>query len=133
MPITSQVDEKRKLIRTQCTGVLTLDDFFLYKQSLWADREYYGFNELFDISQADFSRIEFADLLTLAKHSNSLITLDPDSKLAILVSSQKQTELTEFYRNARGMLPNKSRIMKVFHSGAEALEWLTSNHAVTSP
>ena len=106
--------------------MMSLDDFYVYIADVWHDPGHYGFNELFDTTQADWSQFDYNLLLKLAQSAAKLQTLDPESKLAWVVLEGKQKDLTDFYKSAKSMLPVKSRKLEAFHSREQALKWLES-------
>lgn len=100
------------------------DDFVEYVKEIWSHGEYYGFNELFDVTQADWSEFDYSYLIEVAKNSSQLRTIDPKSKLAWVVLEGKQKELTDFYKAAKSMTQGTSRLLEAFNSKNEAMLWL---------
>ncbi|WP_100278130.1 hypothetical protein [Mariprofundus aestuarium] len=100
------------------------DDFVEYVKEIWSHDKYYGFNELFDVTQADWSEFNFSYLIEVAKNASQLRTIDIKSKLAWVVLEGKQRELTEFYKSAKLMTPGTSRKLEAFNSKDEAMQWL---------
>ena len=78
MPIKNTINIEEKLIYSTCTGMLKQHDFDLYIKNIWASDKYYGFNELFDTVQADWSEFNFGYLFTIAETAAELTTIDPD-------------------------------------------------------
>lgn len=127
MPIENSVDMEEKIVYSICRGVMTEEDFAEYVKNVWSDRRYYGFNELFDVTQGDWSDFDYGYLFTVAKRASILTTIDPDSKLAWVVLEGKQKELTDFYKAAKAMNAERpGRALEAFYSKEEALDWLRS-------
>ncbi|ATX80351.1 hypothetical protein Ga0123461_1945 [Mariprofundus aestuarium] len=124
MPIRNSVDLKERIIYSTCVGIMKQDDFVEYVKEIWSHDKYYGFNELFDVTQADWSEFNFSYLIEVAKNASQLRTIDIKSKLAWVVLEGKQRELTEFYKSAKLMTPGTSRKLEAFNSKDEAMQWL---------
>jgi hypothetical protein len=103
---------------------MTEDDFAYYINEIWSHDKYYGFNELFDTSNGDWSEFDFSFLFKVAEKASKLTTIDPNSKLAWFVLEGKQKELTDFYKSAKSIIQTRSRALEAFYSRDEALEWL---------
>lgn len=125
MPIEITIDPDARIIYSTCVGIMTQEDFVEYQKWPWSDNSYYGFNELFDASQADWSGFNFSFLFTIAENASKLDTLDPQSKLAFVILEGKQKELTDFYKAAKSAITDNSRQLQAFYSREEALSWLT--------
>ena len=124
MPISNSINQQEKIIYSVCTGVMAEEDFDSYISNIWSDDTYYGFNELFDTTEADWSKFNFSYLLNISKAASKLNTIDPDSKLAWVVLEGKQKELTDFYKAAKSLTNTRSRSLEAFYSKDEALRWL---------
>lgn len=125
MAIFNKVDEDQKIVYTRCTGLMTIEDFTDYITRVWGDFTHYGYNELFDLVDGDWSEFEFGFLLEIAREAARLKTIDYDSKLAWVLQDGKQKELVDFYKTAKALLPVQSRSLKAFYSRDEAMKWLT--------
>lgn len=119
---------EEKIIYSVCAGVMKEEDFVIYQKETWGHDEYYGFNEVFDTVQADWSEFDFGYLFAVAKAAGKLKSLDPNSKLAWVVLEGKQKQLTDFYKAAKSLMPTKSRSFKAFYSNDEAMQWLKNKH-----
>ena len=124
MPIDNSVNIKDKIVYSTCTGVMMEEDFSFYIKEIWSHDQYYGFNELFNTVQADWSEFDFGYLLVIAESASKLNTIDPDSKLAWLVLEGKQKELTDFYKTVKSFMPVRSRSLETFYSKDKAMRWL---------
>ena len=124
MPIINTINEEEKIIYTTCTGVMNGEDFDDYLVRIWGHDKYFHHNELFDISNADWSLFDFSYLLGLAQAAAKLKTLNPKTRLAWVIIEGKQKELTEFYKAAKSLTNVKSRALEAFVSKEKALQWL---------
>ena len=124
MPITNLINHEEKIIYTSCSGLMTVDDITLYINETWSHDKYYGYNELFDTVNGDWSEFDFSFLLNIAEQASKLTTIDPNSKLAWYVLEGKQKELTDFYKSAKSIIQTRSRALEAFYSRDEALQWL---------
>jgi len=124
MPIINTVDKENRIIYSICTGVMKKEDFDTYVREMWGHKDHYGFNELFDTVQADWSDFDFSYLFSVAETAALLNTIDPNSKLAWVVLEGKQKELTDFYKSAKSLTHGSSRALEAFYSRDEAMAWL---------
>jgi len=124
MPINNTINEEERIIYTTCSGVMKAEDFDDYLVRIWGHDKYFYYNELFDLSNADWSTFDFSYLLGLAQAAAKLKTLNHKTKLAMIVIEGKQKELTEFYKAAKSLTNVKSRAIEKFESKEEALQWL---------
>jgi len=124
MPIKNSVDYELKIVFSICEGKMGASDFPLYVKEMWSHYDYYGFNELFDTRNADWSEFDFHDLFEVSKKASLLNTLDPNSKFAWVVLPGKQNSLTNFYKSIKLISDGNSRTLQSFFSKEEALRWL---------
>ncbi|MDH5391884.1 MAG: hypothetical protein OEY11_01735 [Gammaproteobacteria bacterium] len=104
---------------------MTLKEIESYQYTVWLEPSIYGYSELFDLTDSDFSDISFGDLITIAQKAAGLYMLDPDSRCAFLTYTQQHVELAEFYIAAKSLANGVSRELGQFQSRASALEWLS--------
>ena len=100
------------------------EDFDLYINTIWLKDDHYGFNELFNTVDADWSEFNFTYLFEVAKRAATLTTIDSDSQLACVVLEGKQKELTDFYKAAKSLTSGQNRTIEVFYTNEEAMIWL---------
>lgn len=124
MPINNTIDKDKKIIYSICTGVMTKEDFDLYISTIWSIDDHFGFNELFDTVEGDWSEFDFSYLLDIAKTAATLSTIDSNSKLAWLVLEGKQKELTDFYKAAKSLTSGQNRTLEAFYTKEDAMRWL---------
>lgn len=126
MPIQSTADHENRILHTVCRGRLTLQDIETYQGSAWQEPTIYGYNELYDFADSDYSDVSFGDLLTVAQNSSKLYMLDPDSRFAFLTHTPQHEEIADFYIAARSLASTPSREIRKFSLREEAMDWLLS-------
>ena len=124
MPINNSINEDERIVYSICTGVMTKEDFDLYISTVWSVDDHFGFNELFDTVEADWSEFDFSYLFDVAKKAASLTTIDSNSKLAWVVLEGKQKELTDFYKAAKSLTSGQNRTLEAFYTKEDAMQWL---------
>ena len=129
MPITSAPDHSKRLIRTVCSGHITLDEITHYQATAFLNPDIYGYNELFDMTDGDYSEIQFSDMINVADHATKLYMIDPNTRLAILAADTLQRQLADFYISTQSMTQGPSREIRRFDKLEEALDWLLEDYA----
>lgn len=127
MPVQSTHDDKLRIVRTVCSGRVTLEDVRHYQTTVWLDPAIYGYNELYDFSDSDYSAVQFGDLITIAQHAAKLYMLDPDSRFAFLTHSPQHKKVADFYMAAKSFSSGSSRAIQSFSSYEKAMAWLAGN------
>lgn len=126
MTITSTPDHNKRILYTVCSGHITLQEIECYQYTTWLEPSIYGYNELFDLADSDFSAISFSDLIHIAETASKLYMIDPDSGIAFITKTDHHIELAEFYIAAKSLAKTASREVRHFTSRSFALEWLSS-------
>ena len=124
MPIISTIDTAQRRVITECQGVLTLQDFIYYHQSVWILPEVFGFDEIFDASHCDASQLNYSDLLNLVANAIQLSNVLPQSKSAVIITPDEQP-LYDFYLTARQSFSNNAPQIGAFYNRKDALAWLS--------
>ena len=124
MPIQSTPDHELRIVRTVCSGQVTLEDVRHYQTTVWLDPAIYGYNELYDFSDSDYSSVQFGDLITIAQHAAKLYMLDPNARFAFLTHTEQHEKAAEFYMVAKSFSSGASRTIKSFSSHEKAMAWL---------
>jgi len=128
MPIVSTPDHDLNIVNTICNSLMTLQDIEHYQYTTWLEPSIYGYNELFDLTDSDFSQISFSDLITIAQTASKLYMLDPNSRFAFLVHNPHQQSLADFYIAAKAATKGPSRDIKSFEDKQKAMNWLTEKY-----
>lgn len=125
MPITNTPDHDLRVLHTVSEGIILLDEIAHYQFTAWLDPALYGYNELYDCANSDYSKVSFSDLISIAQTASKLYMLDPNSKFAILTHTDHHKELASFYVAAKQIATGPSRDIKQFSSRDEAMQWLS--------
>jgi len=128
MPLLSTPDHNLRIVHTVCSGLVTLADIEKYQYSVWLEPTIYGYNELFDMVDSDFTQIEFGDLITVAQTASKLYMLDPASRFAFLTATPHHQQVADFYISAKALTKGPSRDLKCFDSREQAMTWLTEEY-----
>jgi len=126
MPITHTIDYEKRRICSTCSDVMTRKDFSLHMESVWNNVQHYGFDELVDTTQADWSEFKFSDVFEIVKKEFELIGLSSNSGLAWVVEKGMQEDIARFYLTSLGFTTKKPRRIDLFYSHENATEWLES-------
>lgn len=124
MTIQNRVDHEQLCVYTNCTGIMKETDIDDYMSRIWTVSSHFGYNELFDTTQGDWSEFDFGHLFNIAKTASLLTAIDPGSKLAWVVSSEKIKRLTELYAESKAMITTQVRHQEAFFNREDALCWL---------
>lgn len=127
MPIQSTPDHKLRIVRTVCSGGVTLEDVRHYQNTVWLEPAIYGYNELFDFTDSDYSAVQFGDLITIAQQAARLYMLDPNSRFAFLTHTTQHEGVADFYMAATSFSSGSSREIKSFNSYEKVMAWLTED------
>jgi len=125
MPIKSTIDNDKKLIRTNCTGLISMNDFYDYLDNFLSKNDLTGCNEIFDTTKADWSNISYMDLMEISKRSSEIETIDSSTKFAWVVGGPGIEKLTEFYQSTKIFQESKSRVLRAFDDYEDAMNWLS--------
>jgi len=126
MPINSTIDYDRKLISTDCTGLISMSDFHYYLDDFLSKNDLKGCNEIFDTTKADWSNIGYMDLMEISKRSGEIETIDSNTKFAWVVGGVGVETLIEFYKSTKMLQESKTRVLRAFNNYKDALNWLNS-------
>ena len=128
MPIKATPDHELKIMKTVCSKKISLEDIEHYQYTVWMEPSVYGYNELFDFSDSDYSDISFADLIHIAETASKLYMIDPKSRFAFLTHNLQHQKIADFYIATKALIKAPSRTIKSFKSYDEAMQWLTEDH-----
>ncbi|MDH5517014.1 MAG: hypothetical protein OEY36_04215 [Gammaproteobacteria bacterium] len=124
MAIENQVDHEQLCVYTNCTGIMKKTDVDDYMSRIWTVSSHFGYNELFDTTQGDWSEFDFDQLFDIAKTASLLTAIDPGSKLAWVVSNEEIKNLTQLYAQSKAMITTQVRHQQAFFNRQQALGWL---------
>jgi hypothetical protein len=125
MPINHQIDHDQRLVIASPHGVLTDAEVFDYQMTVWSRPEVKGYNELVDMTAvAKIEYVSSARVNDLANLSASMDAEDAPSKLAIVATNDIHFGLGRMYEARREMAARSNKVVRVFRSRPEALQWL---------
>ncbi len=127
MPIQSTPDHELRIVHTVCSGGVTLEDVRHYQNTVWLEPAIYGYNELFDFTDSDYSAVQFGDLITIAQQAAKLYMLDPNARFAFLTHTIQHEGVADFYMAAKSFSSGASREIKSFNSHKKVMAWLTED------
>jgi hypothetical protein len=127
MGIDYQIDDERRLVLAQGRGVVTPAQVFAYQREVWSRPEVAGYNELFDMSEAERlvppSKGSVRDLAELA---SGMDATGCASKFAIVAPEDLAFGIARMYESYREFDPRSTKAVAVFRSLGAALRWLES-------
>lgn len=101
-----------------------MNDFHYYIYDFWANNEVLQYNEIFDTTAADWSNMSYSDLITISQKAGEVKAIDTDTKFSWVVNGSDVKELTDFYKSAKILQTEKSRILCAFNNYDEAMQWV---------
>lgn len=129
MPINIIPNTSLCMIHTVCSGIVSFQQVQDYLQTTWLDSELYGYNELFDFSNSDFSHISHSELISLAQCEAKLYMLDDSARVAFLNHTADHERVSAFFITAKSIIPGPSRELKSFTNKDQAMNWLTLDNS----
>lgn len=127
MPIQSTPDHELRIVHTICSGLITHEDIRHYQATTWLDPAIYGYNELYDFTDSDYSVVQFGDLISIAQRAAKLYMLDPNSRFAFLTHNIQHEAVADFYMAAKTFSSGSSREIRSFNSYEKVMAWLTED------
>lgn len=129
MPIQSTPDHELRIVCTVCSGQITLEDVRHYQNTVWLEPTIYGYNELYDFADSDYSAVQFGDLIIIAQKAARLYMLDPNARFAFLTHNHQHVKVAEFYMAAKSFSSGSSRVINSFSFHEKAMAWLTEGNS----
>ena len=125
MPIEYQIEHDRRLVSARAIGNLTAEDIFNYQREVWSLPEARGYNELIDMSNVEeiVSPTE-EKLVELAKISATMDDRKIATKFAIVASAPFAYGMGQLYEAYRNINPRSTKVVQVFRSMKDAMEWI---------
>lgn len=123
MPVRVSIDHKQRVIFVHGQGIVTDRDLLEYVQTYLGESGLSGYDELFDLTEADLHDLTYAGLSAVA---SAAVATDPQAsanKIAILVSQALGMGLSRMYQTLREV-KGGYRLTRVFWDRSECMEWL---------
>jgi hypothetical protein len=125
MPIEYQIDHDLRVVFAAGRGVVTPQDVFAYQREVWSRPEVGGYNELFDLSEAE--RIVAPSSRGLQEMAAMSARMDLPallSKFAIIAPENLEFGIARMYGTYRELEERGTKKVAVFRTRPEALAWL---------
>jgi hypothetical protein len=124
MPVRYQIDDVNRLVIATGHGMLTDQEVFEYKQSVWSLPAVAGYDELIDLRDVKRLDVPTAERLReLARLSAAMDVRNP-SKVAIVSDNPVTVEVARTYQVLRKLDPRSTRKVSVFLTVEQAAHWL---------
>src|ERR1700722_1505892 len=125
MAIEYQIDHARRIVFATGLGTLTEQDIFGYQREVWSRNDVAGYDELIDMCAVE----RIADpsvnrIMELADLSAEMDTKTVASRFASVAPDSLAFGLGRMYQAFRETNPRSNKSVAVFHTRAEALDWL---------
>ena len=121
MPASYEIDQRRGLVITTASGVLTLAEALSHQERLLADEDFdRGFAQLLDLTGITEMTIDSAGIRALA--IRNIFSLH--SRRAFLVNSELMFAFSRMFATFRGF--EGEHQIEIFRTRKEALDWLSS-------
>ena len=124
MPLRYQIDDEHRLVLTRGFGVLTDQEVFEYKQSVWSQPRVAGYDELVDVTDVERIDIPSAERLRELARLSAAMDVLPPSRVAIVTTDLVSFEIARMYEVFRKLDKRSTRDVSVFRKEEEAIEWL---------
>ena len=124
MPIRYQIDDEHRLVLTSGHGVLTDQEVFEYKQSVWSHAHLAGYDELVDMTHVERIDVPSTERLRELARLSAAMDVPIPSRVAIVANDLVTTGIARMYEMLRGLDPRSTRDVSVFRSVEEAVLWL---------
>jgi hypothetical protein len=134
MPITYHIDHDQRLVDATADGVLTDADIFGYQREVWSRPDVAGYDEVIDMTRV--STVEFPSrdrMAHLARLSASMDAPGSPSRFAIVAQSDFYFGLGRMYQAFREMNKQGTKVVGVFRTRGEAMQWLGKGMLGPSP
>ena len=124
MPITFKVDREREIIFTTCRDKISVQEFFEHQRENGGDRSLFGYDEILDVRQADFSAFNHLALQSIAQATDQLAAIDTNTSVAVLVDEGCTKTIIELYQMVENVVNGVGRKMQIFSKLEDAESWL---------
>jgi len=125
MIVNTVVDKKDAVMIHTVTGEMTFDEI---KSSYEAILSHPDFQEemdaIWDIRDADASKFDSQDVIKIARYFETQLKNRAEYKVAVIVSSDLEYDLSKIYQVAAADLPAK---IGIFINLEEAKKWVTGS------
>jgi hypothetical protein len=124
MPVRYQIDNVNRLVVATGHGMLTDQEVFEYKQSVWSLPAVAGYDELIDLRDVKHIEVPTAERLRELARLSAAMDVRIPSKVAIVSSDPVTAEVARTYQALRKLDPRSTRRVSVFPTVEQAAHWL---------
>jgi hypothetical protein len=124
MPLRYQIDDEHRLVLARGYGVLTDQEVFEYKQSVWSLERVAGYDEIVDVTEVDGIDFPSTERLRELARLSAAMDVKVPSRVAILANDLVTFEIARMYEIFRKLDRRSTRDVSVFRNMEEALAWL---------
>lgn len=130
MPLSYEIDREQRIVLVTLSGRVTEAEVFGYQWEVWSKPENLGFGEMVDLSQVtDVETVTSEKFAELARLSCTMEDAVAETPLAIVAVTPFQFGLARMYQNHRDMVKGSTKIVRLFRSRDEAMEWVVGRLA----
>ncbi|HET9328794.1 MAG TPA: hypothetical protein VFQ05_18670 [Candidatus Eisenbacteria bacterium] len=128
MPIEYRIEHENRMVVARSYGVMTDSDVFGYQRDVWSRPEVEGYSELIDMTDVERIDLPSTDrVAALAMTSAKMDTPYHPSKFAIVAPHDVSFALGRMYQAYREMDPKSTKLVEVFRSMDQALNWMSAS------
>jgi len=124
MPLRYVTDDEHHLVLTTGHGVLTDQEVFEYKQSVWSLPQVAGYDELLDLRDVERLEVPSTERLRELARLSAAMDVGTPSKIAIVADDLVTAGVARIYEVMRRMDERSTRQVSVFRAIEEAVAWL---------
>lgn len=124
MPLRYTMDDEHHLVLTTGHGVLTDQEVFEYKQSVWSLPKVAGYDELLDLREVERLDVPSTERLRELARLSAAMDVKTPTKLAIVADDLVTAGVARIYEVMRRMDERSTKQVAVFRAVEEAIEWL---------
>jgi len=124
MPLRYTTDDEHRLVLTTGHGVLTDQEVFEYKQSVWSLPQVAGYDELLDLRDVERLEVPSTERLRELARLSAAMDVGTPSRVAIVADDLVTAGVARIYEVLRRMDERSTRQVSVFRAVEEAVAWL---------
>ena len=124
MPLRYVIDDEHRLVATTGHGIVTDQEIFEYKQSVWSLARVAGYDELLDMRDVHRLDIPSTERIRELVRLSAAMDVRTPSRVAIVANDLVTHGIARIYSVMRRQDPRSTREISVFKAVEEAVEWL---------
>jgi hypothetical protein len=125
MIVNTVVDKKASVMIHSVTGEMTFDEIKSSYEAILLHPDFQReMHVIWDIRDADASKFDSQDVIRIARYVETQIKNRAEYKVAVIVSSDLEYDLSKIYQVAAADLPAK---IGIFINLEEAKKWVTGS------